>query len=153
MSITGAVAVRHIPLSVPDRVFLSMISAEGTNSTDYPTITLSYVNTAAKDVIDYEMLTQVQSAAADFEAMEDAEQAFLRITLYGSPKKELFDFANGHYLHCSIDLEKGNEFFSKVEELGYYVILVNTVEFTYRCLVEDETGEVLEASLNFRSMQ
>lgn len=145
-------AARKFPLPAPRGMYLKVLHSTGSVRTEYPTIILSYLDVDLKHAPDEDFLTEIQAFSTDFTANPDNVDSELELVAYGMPKEELLDFSDGHFLKCIVDTKKANDFFVKVEELGRYAVLVNTNNFTYRALVDDATGEVLEAVVETRKL-
>ena len=144
-----AVAARKIPLPTPSGVFLKVMSTTGSIRTEYPSIVLSYLDTS--HVPDPEFLTSVQAFASNFEASPEVHSEF-ELVAYAAPREELLDFSDGYFLNCQVPTQKSNDFFNKITKEGRYAILINTPVYSYRALIDDSTGDILEAAVEYRSL-
>lgn len=151
MTTNGLVAARKIPLPAPKSIFLKVMSTTGGIRTMYPTLVLSYINTTTKPPCP-DFLVDIQAFATNFVADEMAEDSPLEVVAYANPRQELFDFADGHYLKFMVNTKKTSDFFHRVEEEGRYVVIINADLYTYRALIDDSSGEILEALTEHRNL-
>ena len=145
-------AARKIPLPTPKNVYLRILCATGGIRTEYPTVVLSYLN-AKTTPPNPDFLCDIQAFATNFEADPEAKESDFEFVAYVTPRDELMDFSDGHYLKCKVDTMPSNDFFKKVEAAGRYAVIINTEFYTYRALVDDESGEILEAMTEHRVLQ
>jgi len=128
-----------------------VLETTGSIRTEYPTVMMSYLNASCKKIPDSLFWGAMESFSLNFEAKE-GDDSELELVAFAAPRDELLDFSIGHFLKLIVDTKKTNEFFLKTNELGRYAILVNTDSYTYRALVDDSTGEVLEATAEIRNL-
>jgi hypothetical protein len=136
------------PLPAPSRFFLGMLATSGSSTREYPTFTLSYIG--SREIPDHDMLGDIQAFSTTFEPKQGDKTTLLDMVAFLQPKKELLDFADSVYVSVPVPTLETNSMFRKIEEYGRYVVLINTEVFLYRALVDDDSGEVLEASIEYR---
>ena len=137
-----------IQLALPTNFYISVLKSTGQYSQEYPTFTLSYLG--SYDIPDEDVLGDIQAFSTEFMPEEGQDLTNLTIMAFLIPKKELLDFSDSLYLNVPVPTKETNQIFHKIQELGRYVVIINTETYCYRALVDDDSGEVLEASVEYR---
>ena len=133
----------------PKKIVIAILKSTGQFSQEYPTFLLSYMSMPIDSTPDDQTLSDIQAFQINFDP-QDMKEANLEIVAFTQPREELLDFADSYFIHCEVDTKGTNAIMLKIQQLGRYVIMINTEFYTYRALVEDETGEVLEAAIDYR---
>ena len=149
---TEPVAARKIPLPTPKGVYLTILSTTGSIRTEYPTVTLSYLGSKSPPPCT-DFLCDIQAFATNFTADPESEMSPLELVAYVTPRLELLDFSDGHYLNWEVDTKATNDFFKRVSVDGRYAVIINTDHYTYRALVDEASGDILEALAEHRVLQ
>lgn len=137
-----------LPLPMPVHFSLAIIATTGANFKAYPTFTLSYMG--ADEIPDDNILGDIQAFSTDFRPDPKDETTMLELTAFLQPKKELLDFSHSIYLRIPVPVLETNSMFHKIEDCGRFVVIINTEAYCYKALVDDDSGEVLEASIDYR---
>lgn len=138
-----------IPLPPPRIFSIALLRSTGQYSNEYPTFSLSYVGMPEDDVPDYDMIGDIQAFSSPFTA-GTGEETELELIAFFQPRNDLLGFADSAFIKVPVNTKSANEFFRTIGDLGQYVVIINTDTFMYRALVDDSTGEVLEAAFDYR---
>lgn len=133
---------------LPTNLYISIMKSTGQFSAEYPTFTLSYLG--GVEFPDDNMLGDIQAFSNVFLPEPGQPLTKLTITAFLQPKKELLDFSDSMSVEISVPTKETNQIFHRIEADGRYVILINTDTYCFKALVDDESGEVLESSIDYR---
>lgn len=136
-----------LPFDDPAQFTLTTLRSTGQFQNDYPTFSISYVG--RNSVPDENILVDIQAFSSPFTAGSDKE-CELELVAFFQPKQELLGFAHSGYFTAIVNTREANDFFRRIGDLGRYMVLINTDTYTYKALVDDASGEVVEASIEHR---
>lgn len=140
----------QLPLETPRKVAMSSVETTGAHKMAYPTFTLSYFGAKQEDVPDPDHLLDFQAAAINFLAEETEETSTLELVFFLQPKKELMDFAHSKKLELEVNARVASNFLHKIDSARLFCVLINTDHYMYRGLFDNESGEIMEAQIDFR---
>lgn len=144
----------RLPLPEPRLITISIMRGTGSFAQEYPTFSLSYVGYPIPEFEQgpslEDILSDVQAVAINFSPAAGEAETGIEIIAFTQPKKELLDFADSFFVQGIVPTKPTNDIFRRIQDLGRYVVLVNTDYFVYRALIDDSTGELLEMQLEHR---
>jgi hypothetical protein len=134
----------------PKKISLSILATTGANYAEYPTITISYIGVPLDSTPDDNVLSDIQAFAVNFEPIPDEVLADINIMAFTQPRKELLDFSDCYVLDFQAPTKSVNPIFKRMAEINQYIIYINTEFYSYKAMVDNDTGEVLEANVEYR---
>lgn len=139
--------VTRTPYPKPKSFSLAFLKS--TSGTVFPTFVASYVGCDPKQVPEPDMLGDINAVTVNFEKMKGGDSP-LDLTTFLTPKKELLDFAHSLYFSILAETKPAAKFMEDIVDLGKFSFMINTDYYTYRALIDEPSGEVLESQVEFR---
>jgi hypothetical protein len=150
MSIHKPKSANKIQFLPPKKISLSMLASTGQHHAEYPTITISYIGVPLDSTPDDLIISDLQAFSVDYLPIEGSTLADINIMAFGQPQKELLDFSDCYTLDFQAPTKSVNPIFVKMRDLGRYMIYINTEFYSYKALIDNDTGEILEANVDYR---
>lgn len=135
----------------PSKFVMAIVKATGQFGAEYPTIILSYMDKKESETPDNDTLVDIQAFSLNLIPIDGSiVDADVEIVAFAQPRKELMDFADSFVFTITLPVDVVSPIFERIDEDGRYVVMVNTQLYSYKALVDDESGEVIEASIDYR---
>lgn len=127
----------------------SLAYLKSSSGSTFPTFVASYVGCEHKLVPEPEMLGDINAVTVNFVKMKGGDSPLDLITFL-TPQKELLDFAHSLYFSILAETKPAAKFMEDIAELGKFAFMINTDYYSYRALIDEPSGEVLESQVEFR---
>lgn len=141
------------PFETPSRVFLTALKTPGSDIA-YQTVVISYIGVRYDHTPDPVFLTTLEAVELELISIPESSHATFLVTAYheSDPKSDLMEFTHTKYYELQMPAKPASDFLTRAETAGYFALVINTDLYMFRALVNTDTNVILEASVEYRSM-